>query len=112
MMISNFENANLKIMSLKNLLLCPRYDARVEMKNRSLGAPLEMFTTSCSMCAEKLMITRGSKNLLDSNREVKPICEVCAAPIFEKANPTVISVTEEQKREIAAVFERFRARNN
>lgn len=91
-------------------VLCIRYNARVDLENQRLQA-FEMHIANCSKCGEKVMLSGETRKLIDSNRNLQPVCSVCAPVALGNRRPQV-TMTGGQLREAAALLEKFKAKNN
>jgi hypothetical protein len=97
-------------MAEKGFGLCIRYNARVDLENQRLKA-FEMHFANCSSCGEKVMLSGETWKLIDSNRDLQPVCQICAPVAVGNERPQLM-MTGGQMSEAAALLEKLKAKNN
>lgn len=92
-------------------LMCAKYDIKIVLKNRQLGA-FEEHTSQCSGCDAKVLISRASLDLLASDKNLNLICQDCAAKLLAADFKPEFSITAGHLEEMKSALVKINAANN
>lgn len=97
--------------NLPKYLLCAKYDLRIVLKNRRLGA-FEEHRANCSDCKTRVLLTKASLELLQADEEIKPLCQDCAGGLNSRLGKPLLAVTPAHLKEIEIMLGKIKAGNN
>ena len=97
----------------QSMILCPRYNRRIELENRHLQA-FTLLSDVCPDCGEKVMLAQSSRNILDAEADARIICTVCFEKrcAKDKTEKFQVTVTKETVKEVESFLIKSQARRN